>query len=156
MIEFDVPGRGTFQIEHLVLDVNGTLACDGQLLDGVALRIEALRQHVDICLLTADTHGKQHIVDTQLRTEATRITHEHGTSQKADYVRGLGAETVCAIGNGAIDAGMLGGAELAIAVVGPEGLAIEALQAADIVVGDINAALDLLIHPQRVVATLRK
>ena len=156
MIKFEVPGRGVFQIEHLVLDVNGTLACDGQLLDGVAPRIEALRQLVDVCLLTADTHGKQHVVDAQLNLEATCITRKHAASQKANFVRGLCAETVCAIGNGAIDAGMLAEARLAITVVGPEGLAVEALQAADIVVGDINTALDLLIHTQRVVATLRR
>jgi len=156
MITFDVPGRGVYRIEHLVLDVNGTIAYDGQLLDGVAPRIEELRQHTSICLLTADTHGKQHIIDAQLAVKAVRITRDHGAKQKTDYVRALGMETVCAIGNGAIDAGMLAEARLAIAIVGPEGLAVETLQAADIVVGDINSALDLLIHPRRIVATLRR
>ena len=35
MIEIDVPGFGALRLEHLVLDYNGTLACDGMLLEGV-------------------------------------------------------------------------------------------------------------------------
>jgi hypothetical protein len=33
---------------------------------------------------------------------------------------------------------------------------MEALQAADLVVGGIEDALDLLLHPRRLVATLRR
>lgn len=35
MIEINIPGRAAYQLEHLVCDVNGTLALDGVLLDGV-------------------------------------------------------------------------------------------------------------------------
>jgi soluble P-type ATPase len=68
----------------------------------------------------------------------------------------LGAEHVVAIGNGANDAGMLSAAALGIAVLGAEGLAVEALLAAAVVVGCIEDGLDLLLHPQRLVATLRR
>jgi hypothetical protein len=34
VIHFNVPGLGDYQLEHLVMDVNGTLAVDGQLLEG--------------------------------------------------------------------------------------------------------------------------
>ena len=40
MIELKVPGMQSFCLEHLVLDVNGTLACDGSLIEGVAERLE--------------------------------------------------------------------------------------------------------------------
>jgi soluble P-type ATPase len=50
---------------------------------------------------------------------------------------------------------MLSAAALGIAVLGPEGLAREAWEAADILTPDILAALDLLLHPQRLVATWR-
>jgi len=36
MIELTIPGRGTILLHHLVCDVNGTLALDGQLIDSVA------------------------------------------------------------------------------------------------------------------------
>jgi soluble P-type ATPase len=51
---------------------------------------------------------------------------------------------------------MLQAAALGIAVLGPEGLAAEAWQAADVVMASIHDALDLLLHPRRLVATLRK
>lgn len=68
----------------------------------------------------------------------------------------LGAGQVVAIANGANAAQMLSAAALGIAGLGQEGLAVEALQAADLVVGRIDDALDLLLHPQRLVATLRR
>jgi soluble P-type ATPase len=51
---------------------------------------------------------------------------------------------------------MLSAAALGIAVLGQEGLDPEALQAADLLVTQIADALDLLLHPQRLVATRRR
>ncbi len=153
MIELDIPGRGSYQLEHLVFDVNGTLAVDGILLEGVIERITALRAHLNIHLLTADTHGRQDVIDATLGLEAQRI----GTSAgKLRYVLDLGADRVVAIGNGANDVGMLRAAALGIAVLGPEGTAADAIDAADIVVPGIITALELLLNPRRIVATLRR
>jgi len=35
MLTIEIPGVRTLRIEHLVLDNNGTLACDGRLVKGV-------------------------------------------------------------------------------------------------------------------------
>ena len=43
MIQIDIPGYKTLRIKYLVLDVNGTLACDGKLVPGVKERIDQLR-----------------------------------------------------------------------------------------------------------------
>ena len=67
----------------------------------------------------------------------------------------LGQVSVVAIGNGNNDVGMLAAAGLGIAVLGPEGTASRALTAADLVAGDICSALELLLFPQRLFATLR-
>lgn len=156
MIELDIPGRGNLQLEHLVLDVNGTLALDGQLLDGMTKRLPALGARLQIHLLTADTHGRQAEIDRRLGLQAVRIRPGDEAAQKADYVRRLGAARVAAIGQGANDAGMLEAAGLGVAVLSPEGLAREALLAADLIVADIFSALDLLDRPVRIVASLRK
>ena len=156
MIEIEIPGRGTYRLEHLVLDVNGTITQRGQLVDGVNQRLKQLRPTIEVHLLTADTRGRQHVIDDQLGLTARRITPYDEASQKAAFVQMLGAEGVCAVGNGANDAGMLHEARLAIAVLGEEGLAIETLTGADLVAPDVNAALDLLIDPVRLVATLRR
>jgi soluble P-type ATPase len=50
---------------------------------------------------------------------------------------------------------MLAAAGLGIAVLGPEGLAKGAMEAADVVAPGILAALDLLLKHKRLVATLR-
>jgi soluble P-type ATPase len=50
---------------------------------------------------------------------------------------------------------MMGVAGVGMAVVGPEGAAAELLAAADLVVREINDALDLLANPLRLKATLR-
>ncbi len=42
-----------------------------------------------------------------------------------------------------------------IAAVGPEGAAAGLVGVADVVVADFRAALDLLLHPLRLTATLR-
>ena len=76
-------------------------------------------------------------------------------SEKRDHVRTLGPEQVVAMGNGANDVLMLQDAALAIAVLGPEGLCADALRASDVVVADPCAGLGLLLHPARLVATLR-
>jgi P-type E1-E2 ATPase len=156
MIESKVPGRGTYRLKYLVLDVNGTIAVDGQLVEGVTQRLAELRRSVKVHMLTADTRGRQRAIDAQLGMEATRITSKNEAAQKASFVRELGRETVCGIGNGANDAEMLHEAKLAIAVLGKEGLAVETLNAADVVVPHINVALDLLLNPLRLVATLRR
>ena len=155
MIQIEIPGRTTYRLEHLVLDVNGTIAQRGQLIEGVAQRLRQLRSSIEVHLLTADTRGRQHLIDDQLGLTARRIMPSDEANQKASFVRLLGSEAVCAAGNGANDAGMLHEARLAIAVLGEEGLAIETLNAADVTVPHVNAALDLLLDPTRLVATLR-
>jgi len=156
MIEIKIPGRGTLQLEHLVSDVNGTLAVDGALMDGLAKRIASVRDRITIHLLTADTHGKQSVIDHQLNLTATRLTGGDEQKQKRAYVEKLGSEKVIAIGQGANDAAMLKEAALGICVMSSEGAAVETLLSADIVVPNIFAAFDLLDKPLRIVATLRK
>jgi soluble P-type ATPase len=156
MIELNIPGRGTLQLEHLVCDVNGTLATDGRLLDKLARPLTALRDRLTLHLLTADTYGGQAAIDQMLGTRAVRLQPGGEARQKGDYVRGLGAEKVVAIGQGANDAEMLQVAAIGIAVISAEGLAVEALVNADIVMADIFAALGLLESPTRLVATLRR
>jgi P-type E1-E2 ATPase len=156
MIEFHIPGKGIIQIEHLVSDVNGTLAVDGQLLDGVKRLIKDLQDRLEIHLLTANTHGKQYIIDQQLGLQAVIIKPGNEGAQKEEYVSHLGAEHVIAIGQGANDSNMIKRASLGICILSQEGTAIETLLAADLVVPDILTALELLEHPLRIVASLRK
>jgi P-type E1-E2 ATPase len=156
MIELNIPSRGIVGLEHLVTDVNGTLAVDGQLAEGMVRILTGLRDRLQIHLLTADTYGKQNLIDQQLNLRAVRIQPGKEREQKADYVRLLGAEHVVAIGQGANDVGMLKEAGIGICILSYEGTSVEALLAADLVTPDIYTTVELLEKPLRIVASLRK
>jgi len=151
LLEVDIPGWQRLRLEALVLDVNGTLARDGELLPGVRKRLAALRAHLDVRLLSADTFGRLDTIAAELGVRGERLKHgEHEAPQKARFVHDLGVARVVAVGNGANDVDMLAEAALGIAVLGPEGLAVPALIAADVLASPIDEALELLI------ATLRR
>ena len=156
MIELNIPRIGNIQLRHLVSDVNGTLAIDGQLIVGLPNKLASLRDRLAIHLLTADTHGKQQAIDEQLGLQAVRISPGNEGQQKADYVKRLGAQYVIAIGQGANDAAMLKTAAIGICVLSSEGAAIEAVISADLLAPDIMTALALIDNPIRIVASLRK
>lgn len=155
MLTIEVPGLGGLELEHMVADYNGTLACDGVLLDGVPERIAALADILHVHVVTADTFG---LAQRQLDGLPCRLTVLDASNQdqaKLDYVRRLGAASVACIGNGRNDRLMVREAALGIAVALGEGAAVETLVQADVVCTDACAALDLLLHPRRLVATLR-
>lgn len=155
MITIPIPGGDDLRIEWVVLDVNGTLALDGKLLRGVPARIARLREQVGVKLLTADTRGRLDEVARALGVQGLRLEGDAVGEQKRAHVERLGAARVAAIGNGMNDVGMLAAAALGIVVLGPEGAAGTALRVADVVVINIIDALDLLLEPLRLVATLR-
>jgi P-type E1-E2 ATPase len=155
VIHLDIPGQEILELEHLVLDLNGTIALDGEVLTGVPKRLAALSESLAVHLVTADTRGQAAVIAEQLEVRLVLVAPDNEADQKRALVERLGAERVVAIGNGANDAGMLRAAALGMAVLGAEGLAGEALRAAEVVAG-IHEALDLLLHPRRLVATLRR
>jgi len=148
----DLPGRSPLVLTDLVLDFTGTLSLDGGLLPGVAERLHEIARRLRITVLTADTFGKATEALKELPVE-TRLVATG--LDKAHCVARLGAEHVAAIGNGRNDVRMMRLAALSIAVIGPEGAAGELLAAAAVVVRDVREALDLILNPLRLKATLR-
>jgi soluble P-type ATPase len=57
MIDIAIPGRAALRIASALIDFNGTLAVDGQLIDGVAERLRELSQKIDVHVVTGDTTG---------------------------------------------------------------------------------------------------
>ena len=156
MIEVTIPGKGIYRLNHLVLDLNGTIALDGNIIDGVRERLPALSKLLEISVITADTLGRAQGLAKSLGVEIHKVDTGEERVQKLRFVQQLGSESVVAIGNGSNDVSMLREAVLGICVIGPEGAAAEAVTNCDLVVPDINAALDLLIKPERLIATLRE
>lgn len=156
MLTYNIPGVGFLNFGHLVLDFNGTLASDGVLISGVSERLATLSEKLRIYVITADTNGSVHRECGHLPLSVQVIGNEDQAGEKGRFIGGLGEEGIVAIGNGVNDQLMFQAADLAIAVLGKEGCASEALMHGDIVVRDILDGLDLLLHPNRLIATLRR
>jgi len=155
MLEINIPGARPLRLTHLILDYNGTMACDGSLLPGVAERLIILSNHLEIHIVTADTFNSVRPRVADLQVQLAVIPPENQAQAKADYLEAIGPSNSVAIGNGRNDAFMLKQAALGVVVVQAEGAAIEALLAADVTTPGIVEALDLLLHPDRLKATLR-
>jgi soluble P-type ATPase len=155
MIRIDVPGDRVYQLAHLVLDFNGTLACDGRLLPGVEERLSKLAEQLSVHVLTADTFGNAQTALVAVPCDLVVLPPGDQAEAKQAIVQELGPAVVVALGNGRNDQLMLVTAALGIAVVQDEGAAAATLMAADVVAPSITAALDLLLRPLRLVATLR-
>ncbi len=155
MLELSIPGFGEIRLKHLVLDFTGTLSVDGKILDGVKERLQKISEFMEIHVLTADTFGTAERELKEIECTLKILGQERQDVQKEDYVRGLGADNVIAIGNGNNDRRMLRVSKIGIAVIEGEGCSVDALLAANIVVRDARDALDLILNPKRMKATLR-
>ena len=57
MLNIQIPGREELILSHLILDYNGTIAEDGEIIESIRPRLEALAKDLAIYVITADTHG---------------------------------------------------------------------------------------------------
>ena len=155
MIHVELYEKKSLKLLNLVLDYNGTLAINGKLIEGVAERLNILEKNIAIHVITADTFGKAADNLHKINCRLTILKSSGQQKQKLEFITGLGRETVVAIGNGLNDKLMLEQAALGIVVIQAEGAAIKTLQGADVVSTNILDALDLLLNPMRLKATLR-
>lgn len=155
MIDIGIPSGPSLELRCALVDFNGTLACDGMLIDGVAERLRALATKVAIHVATGNTTGTAPAALANLPLELHLMPAQNQAAAKRALLEALGAAHVVAIGNGRNDREILQHAALAIVVIGREGCAGESLAAADIACADIRDALDVLLTPSRLTATLR-
>ena len=154
MIKIQIPGREELVLHHLVLDYNGTIAEDGNILEGIRPRLAELSEDLSIYVITADTHGtaakKCEGLPLQVltfpTTEVGKIKAEEATKMEGGVIT---------IGNGFNDIQMSDAADLSICVIGKEGCCGALLAHTDVVVTSIEDALDLLLKTGRLRATLR-
>ena len=156
MIEITIPGRGNYTIEHLILDLNGTIALDGAIIIGVKEKLVKLSQKLDVIVVTADTNKNAEGLVRNLPVTLYKIKESNENDQKLGLVLKKGKDNTMSIGNGCNDVSMLKESAIGICIVGGEGASAEAMVASNLVVPTINDALDLLLKPHRLRATLRR
>jgi soluble P-type ATPase len=154
-LDLPIPGFGSLHLKYLVMDYNGTLAVDGELINGVKDALIKLSSHLELHVLTADTFGKAASGLSGIPCTLTVLPKDDQQTGKFNYIKNLGADRVVSIGNGRNDQRMLKESALGIAVILGEGASTEALLSANIVCTSILSALALLSNPLRLTATLR-
>jgi len=154
-MKIDIPGREPIELKHLVLDFNGTLAVDGALIDGVYPLLNILSAELHVHVITADTFGSVDCAMASIPCQVYVINPFDQDKQKELYVNQLGQSHVIAIGNGRNDMLMLQAAVIGIALIQKEGAYAPLISAADVLCLSIVDALELLLNPLRLKATLR-
>lgn len=155
MITIDIPGSEPLTLDYLVLDYNGTIAEDGEVIPDCVPLIERLSGHMHIYVLTADTHGTVQEKLAGLPCKLHIIGEKEQDRLKQEFIHQLGRHSVAALGNGRNDALMLNDAALGIGIIQAEGANMHAMNAADLVCTSVVDALGLLTQPNRLVATMR-
>ena len=152
-MKVDIPGNGPLVIETIILDLNGTLCVGGKLVPGVAERIQELRKKCKLVLFSGDTRGDALKLADELGVTFSKTVTGQDKANEADKLQ---SDKCAAIGNGLIDLQLIQRVKLGIVVLQGEGAHAKTLLAADIVVTNVNDALDLFIDEQRLIATLRE
>ncbi len=154
MLNIQIPGREELILSHLILDYNGTIAEDGNIIEGIRPRLAALSRSLSIYVITADTHGTAAQKCQGLPLQVLTFPTTEVGRIKAEEAQKLSGGVVT-IGNGFNDIQMSDAADLSICVMGREGCCGALLLHTDVVVTSIEDALDLLLKPGRLRATLR-
>ncbi len=160
-IAIDIPGFGRREICALLTDFTGTLSRGGKLAPGVKDRLVRLSAVIDIHVLTADTFGSAEKELAGIALTLHRLEGEGGGHdvQKRNLGRQFALRSCLVLGNGNNDRLLLASAReeggVAIAVDNGEGCATDALLNAHLFVTGAANALDLLIEPKALKATLR-
>ena len=155
-MRIEIPGWGNIDIENIVIDLNGTIATDGKIAPEVRKKITSLSELAKVYILTADTQGTANKEILGMNVDLIKVPEENSKKGKFEFLSTLNLETTVVIGNGSNDQLILKEAALGIAVLGDEGMSVSAMKSADIVVENIHNALDLLLEPKRLIATLRE
>lgn len=155
MMIIAIPGFKEIEIKNLVLDYNGTIANNGELIQDVNFLINELAEKLKIYVITADTFGT---VENQLKNincEVIKISKENQNQQKLALIQKLNSNYTVAFGNGRNDELMLKEAIIGIGVLESEGIFTKNLLSADIVCKNIHNAFELFLTPNKLIATLR-
>lgn len=147
-------GMGEVELTTIILDLNGTLAVKGKIVEGAESRITALKEMgFDIHLFTGDQRGNATTLASQLGIQVHTAT---SSEEKQALTEKLSVNKTVAIGNARIDIGTFKPCKLRIGTIQLEGIHTDILEYIDILVPSINDALDLLIDESTFNATMRK
>jgi len=150
---YDIPGQGPLTIETLILDLNGTLSVGGVVPSGVKERLDILKtKGLRVLFFTGNTRNDADDLAASLGIEWQLAKN---AEDKKNLALELNPATCATIGNGLIDLELMKVVKLRIVTLQAEGVHVQTMLQADIIIPTITDALDLFIDEQRLIATLR-
>ena len=155
MIVYDIPGRGKVEIENIILDYNGTIAVEGQLIEGVQEKLLDIKDKLKIHIVTADTYGTVEKQCEDIGINVITFPKENAGESKKLILENLGKEKTICVGNGFNDIEMFKNCKISIAIIEKEGCSGKLLLHADIVTKSIIDALNIILNENMMKATLR-
>ncbi len=154
-MKLEIPGYHTLEIEHLLLDYNGTIAEDGVIRGSVRTLLLLLSGKLDLHVLTADTHGTAKAECEGIPLHLDTFPTSDAAAQKLAKLQELEPSRCACIGNGRNDLLMMEKAAFSVAVMDREGLYAPLLTHSDLCVRSSEEALELFLYPKRMIADLR-
>lgn len=153
-MKYMVPGVGALELNTIIFDLNGTLTVRGELPHGVSKRLQQLKNLGFTCVLfSGDQRGNAQKLAEELGID---FVSTKDTQAKREAAQKYDKEHTVAIGNGRIDIGVFENAKVRIGTLQAEGIHIGILPHIDILVPSIIDALDLLLDPDSLAATMRR
>jgi len=141
-------------LDTIILDLNGTIGIDGILIIWVEDKIWSLKElWRNVLLCSGDTQWTAATIAKKLWATLYNCKDQ---KDKEKIIKKHNAKHCVAIGNGNIDLKLLKKCKLSIAVIQAEWCYGPLLMHSDIVCTQVIDALDMLLLPKRLIATLRK
>ncbi len=154
MISIQRPGQEPIEIDHILIDFEGTLASDGRVHPKAKDKINLLSKRTKIYILIKGEQEKVKETLRRVKAELFFAKEDDSSLQKLDLLLNLGPPRTAVIGNGIDDFRMMEEAGLSMVVIGKEGTSGKLIQRADLIFTNIIDALDFLLKPLRQKATL--
>ena len=125
---YDIPNFGKCEIHNILLDLNGTLSQFGNYPTGLKYLIQEMKKFFEIYVISANTRDTLDQIADELEIKAIHIPKSKSEMEsKLTSLRVLNPEQTIAIGNGNNDLEIITQSKIGIAVLGNEGLSIQAL-----------------------------
>ena len=154
---YNIPNLGKCEIHNILLDLNGTLTQFGKYPTDLRSLIQEMKKFFEIYVISANTRGTLDQIADDLGIKAIHIPKSKSEKEsKLTSLRVLNSDQTIAIGNGNNDIEIITQSKIGIAVLGNEGVSIQSMISADLVVPSISDALKILLDEKALIATLRK
>ncbi len=154
-MEYTIPWyKKPLKLDTLILDLNGTITIDGKLIPWVKDKILALQKEWwTVLLCSGDTQWTAAKIAQWLWATLYICKNQN---DKKNVLKKHKTKHCATIGNGHIDLKLMEKCSLSIAVIQAEWCYSKSMLSSDIVCTNIIDALDILLLPKRLIATLRK